>query len=67
MEELQAKPGNEATSLREQTLQFVSGELKKDQPTGILLITSDVDPHGSYADPDPQNLMNPDPNPDLGQ
>ena len=28
---------------------------------------SDVDPHWFYADPDPQNLMNADPDPDPGQ
>ena len=26
---------------------------------------SDVDPHRSYADPDPQTLVNADPDPDL--
>ena len=31
-----------------------------------VVTTGDVDQHSSYADPDPQNLMNvdPDPNPD---
>ena len=30
-------------------------------------MTSDVDPHRLHADPDPQNLMNADPDPDPGQ
>ena len=28
-----------------------------------IYLSSDVDPHWSYADPDPQNLVNADPDP----
>ena len=36
---------------------------KHPYPIATMVTCSDVDPDGLYADPDPQNLMNADPDP----